>query len=358
MLSLKGGIDALKVKFDDTAWAKELPAPVLAAALKAANEKGHAGVLLAKAIQAAGGKVAANPADMAGQIAGMVKSVQMGSDPGAGELIYRRIGCVQCHSIGGAGGKLGPDLSSLGASAPLDYIVESVFDPAAKVKEGYHAFAYTMKDGTQVTGIPTRETATEQFIRPGPVPEVALVKANIVKKDLVGSLMPPGLADALDFTEKRSLFAFLSQIGRPGPFDASKGNILRSGCFILGHRSTQAEHADKIEEAPPVYTRSIDGRLPHEHIHHRDRADVPYCWQPGRRSPRSSKLATAGQDTLQPRRRQQRPGSMVSPSPSPQSRIPRRNCRHGVHTLAVQFEVNALPEILRVEAEGANFLGN
>src|SRR5436309_525593 len=83
---------------------------------------------------------------------------------------------VACHAIGGAGGKLGPDFTSLGASAPIDYIVESVLDPTAKVKEGYHAFAFTMNDGAQAIGVPSRETAAEQFIRPGPGPEVALAK--------------------------------------------------------------------------------------------------------------------------------------------------------------------------------------
>jgi putative heme-binding domain-containing protein len=279
----------------------------------------------------------------------------MGSDPGAGELIYRRIGCVQCHSIGGAGGKLGPDLSSLGASAPLDYIVESVFDPAAKVKEGYHAFAYTMKDGTQFTGIPTRETATEQFIRPGPVPEIPLVKANIVKKDLVGSLMPPGLADALDFTEKRSLFAFLSQIGRPGPFDASKGGILRLWHLYTGAQLEQAEHGEKIEEAPPVYT-LIDGRLPREQF------TAALQQLPGIAGNTVTlaaqlQIATAGKTRFnlvgvskawldgQP--------LAVASEPNP---IPELS--PGVHTLAVQFDVSALPEILRVEADGTSFLGN
>ena len=323
LLSLQGGIDALKTKFDDAAWAKELPAPVLAAALKAANEKGHAGALLAKAIEAAGGKVAATPADMARQIEGMVKSVQMGSDPGAGELIYRRIGCVQCHAIGGAGGKLGPDLSSLGASAPLDYIVESVFDPAAKVKEGYHAFAYTMKDGTQLTGIPTHETATEQFIRPGPVPEIPLVKANIVKKDLVGSLMPPGLADALDFTEKRSLFAFLSQIGRPGPFDASKGSSVLARLWHLypGAQTRTAEHAPTSSRKPRPSIRSSMAACPASNSRPPSsncRASPATRWSSPRNSkspPRARRASTSPVSA--------RLGWTANPSPSPPSRTRR-----------------------------------
>jgi putative heme-binding domain-containing protein len=354
LLGVKGGIDALKAKFDDAAWAREFPAPVLASALKAAKEKGYAGVFLSKSIEAAGGKVAANPADMAGQIAGMVKAVQIGADPAQGELVYRRIGCVQCHSIGGAGGKLGPDLSSIGASAPLDYLVESVFDPAAKVKEGYHAFAYTMKDGTQVIGIPTRETATEQFIRPGPVPEVALVKANIVKKDLVGSLMPPGLADALSFVEKRSLFAFLSQIGRPGPFDASKGYIARLFRLYPGAQAAAAEKAEKIDEATPAYT-MIDGRLPREQFATALQA------LPGAGDSviavAQFQLAAAGQSQLKLTgvSKAWLDGQPLAVASEPNPKV---ELTAGIHTLALEFETKALPEILRVEADGASFLGN
>ena len=47
-------------------------------------------------------------------------------DPARGEALYRRseLACVSCHAIGGAGGKIGPDLTSIGASAPADYLVE------------------------------------------------------------------------------------------------------------------------------------------------------------------------------------------------------------------------------------------
>ena len=39
------------------------------------------------------------------------------------------------------------------------------------------------------------------------------------------------------------------------------------------------------------------------------------------------------------------------PNPSPELAA-------GVHTLSVQVDPKALPEIIRVEADGANFLGN
>ena len=58
-----------------------------------------------------------------------------------GEAVFRRkdLTCLKCHSIAGAGGLVGPDLVSIGASAQVDYLVESLLVPNKAVKEGYHA---------------------------------------------------------------------------------------------------------------------------------------------------------------------------------------------------------------------------
>ncbi|MEZ6107138.1 MAG: hypothetical protein R3B96_13720 [Pirellulaceae bacterium] len=51
-------------------------------------------------------------------IADLVAEVATAGDPARGEAIYRRTQsqCINCHAIGGAGGKVGPDLLSIGAS--------------------------------------------------------------------------------------------------------------------------------------------------------------------------------------------------------------------------------------------------
>ena len=71
------------------------------------------------------------------RIASLVKKVESHGDASRGESVYSRVSlaCINCHAIGGVGGKVGPDMTSLGASAPLDYLVESIYDPNAKIKE-------------------------------------------------------------------------------------------------------------------------------------------------------------------------------------------------------------------------------
>jgi putative heme-binding domain-containing protein len=230
----------------------------VAAALQAARSLGRGGIALVKAIEPLTGGASAGR-NYAGEIAGMINSIKLGADPADGEIHYRKAGCTLCHAIGGAGGRLGPDLSSLGASAPLDYIIESVLNPAAKVKEGYHAFSFKMKDGSVMTGIPARENATEIFIRPGPGVEIPLVKANILSRENIGSIMPAGLVDGLEFVPRRNLMAFLGEIGKPGPFDASKSNVARLWLFDDQPPGALAKSAP----ATPVYT-LVNGQLTKE----------------------------------------------------------------------------------------------
>lgn len=242
--------------------AKEFPQGLspqtYAAALKSARSMGRGGNALVKTLEPLAG-LQNGPRNYTAEIAALIVNIKKGADPADGEMHYRKNGCTICHAIGGAGGKLGPDLSSLGASAPLDYVIESVLNPAAKVKEGYHGFSFKMKDGSQMIGIPARETATELFIRPGPGVELPLIKANIVNRENIGSIMPAGLVDGLTGVARRNLFAFLGEIGKPGIFDASKGNVARLWVFDDQPPGALAKSA----AATPVYT-LINGQLPKE----------------------------------------------------------------------------------------------
>src|SRR5205085_4146705 len=126
-------------------------------------------------------------------------ATKQSGDPAQGEFIYRRAttGCAICHAIGGAGGIVGPALTSIGASAPLDYIIESMLAPNAKVKEGYNAVTLKLKDGTEATGIQARETAQEVILRNVAGQESSVPKASITGKTDVGSIMPAGLLEVL-----------------------------------------------------------------------------------------------------------------------------------------------------------------
>ncbi|MBI5775718.1 MAG: HEAT repeat domain-containing protein [Verrucomicrobia bacterium] len=150
-------------------------------------------------------------------------------DAARGERIYRRaeLACMTCHAIGGAGGKVGPDMTSIGASAPADYLVEAMLYPNAKIKEGFHSVLITTKDEQEFSGIVVKESDNEVVIRNAANQEVSVAKKNIAKRQNGGSLMPSGLVDALLPEERLDLIKFLSMLGKPGDYDAAKGGAAR-----------------------------------------------------------------------------------------------------------------------------------
>ena len=339
----------------------DLPKPVITAALHAARELGRKGERLVAKLAPLAGESLANfvPADFADLAARAKKD----GDPVAGEALYRRMAsaCTTCHAIGGAGGKLGPDLTSIGASAPADYIIESVLNPAAKVKEGYHAFSFAMKDGTEAIGIPTRETPQEQFIRTI-AGEQGLPKANIVSKKIAeggASLMPAGLTAAWSDRERLNLYAFLMELGRPGPFDASKNNVARVWQLT---DSGKVDGALKVEAAastpsiPSTYAYTlVDGRLTKDLL-----TEKLAILQPKNTAVHLTarfQAASAGKAKLNLTgiRKAWLDGQplAIASEPSPSVEL-----TAGAHTFTVEVDAKSPPEVLRLESPAANFLGD
>ncbi|MEY5027588.1 MAG: hypothetical protein RLZZ244_3116 [Verrucomicrobiota bacterium] len=245
--------------------AAALSPEALKAGQEASQELGRKGARLTAAFGKLRNPAGAASAGSARTMQEWAKLVQEQGNALKGEQIYHSAAmvCVQCHAIGGAGGKLGPDMSTLGASAPLDYVIESVLVPSAKVKEGYHGVSYTLTDGGAVVGVPFEENATAIKVRlPGGI-EMEVAKAKIKSSETIGSLMPAGLVDALPEADKLNLFAFLGSVGRPGAFDASNGGVTRAW-KLLGSLDA-AKNPEALKVAPAVFSLT-DGRLLPEHV--------------------------------------------------------------------------------------------
>jgi putative heme-binding domain-containing protein len=150
-------------------------------------------------------------------------------DPARGEAIFRRedLTCMKCHAVAGAGGQVGPSLESIGASAPIDYLLDSILEPNKAVKENYHSVIVATDDGRLLTGIPVRQTDTELVLRDSDDQQVSIPLESIEEQKTAGSIMPAGLADPLTRGELIDLTAFLSRLGKIGDYAVSQDRILR-----------------------------------------------------------------------------------------------------------------------------------
>ncbi len=232
----------------------------------AAREEAALVAALSKAGGLSSGPVARSPEELAK----LAQDVLAHGDPARGELVFRRaeLTCLKCHAIGGAGGQVGPDLSSIGASAQVDYLIESILEPGKKIKENYHSLVVVTDEGRVVTGVKVRETPDSLILRDAEDREVVVPLASIDEQNDGGSLMPAGLVDALSRDDLVDLVRFLSQLGKVGeadtPFAVGKTAVVRRWEALIGDRETlgklMANGPDELTWAP-VYSR-VSGTLP------------------------------------------------------------------------------------------------
>jgi len=241
--------------------------------VRAVRSSGQANETLVAAVQKAGGLSAAGWKLTPELLASLVADVAKKGDPHRGEEVFRRseLLCMKCHAIGGAGGLVGPDLISVGASAQVDYLIESLIEPAKKVKENFHSVVVVTDDGRVATGIPVRSNDTELVLRDAEDRLITIRADAIEEKQDSRSLMPDGAADSLTRGELIDLVRFLAELGKVGEFAVSNARLARRWEALkhtpeAHHRlnrtsfDTAATNDDALTWQPAYST--VEGKLP------------------------------------------------------------------------------------------------
>ncbi len=224
-LNRKGGPAALTKALDG----KKLPPEIAKLGIRAVRSSVQDAPELVAALQKAGDLAAQKRELTKMELDSMVADVQKLGNAARGEALYRRadMQCLKCHAVGGAGGQVGPDLVSIGASAPIDYLIESLLIPNKAVKEGFHSLRVETGDGKVHIGIKVRESKTEVVLRTAEDKEIIIPANDVESKRDSRSLMPDGLVDTLTRGELIDLTRFLSELGKVGPYSLSKTRVVR-----------------------------------------------------------------------------------------------------------------------------------
>ncbi len=267
----------------------ELPADMAKLGLRLARSTGRAHDGLIAALTTAG-HITAGPVELSPEeMKALVQEVLATGDAARGEVVFRRKDqlCFQCHAIGGAGGRVGPDLVSLGASAQIDYLIDSLLQPNKAVKENYHSLVVSTDEGRIHTGIKVRQTDRELVLRDAEDRDVAIPLDRIDQQAPGRSLMPAGLSDNLTRAELVDLVRFLSELGKvDGSFAVNTARLVRrwetlqptpEALFVLRRTSFHSLASSQPEFTwTPAYSR-VAGDLP--------LADLPVHQIPGRAQP-------------------------------------------------------------------------
>ena len=117
--------------------------------------------------------------------------------------------CIRCHSVGGQGGEVGPNLSNVGNTLTREQILQAMIEPSARLAPGYGMVVLTLKDGQSAAGILTSENDHELVLKTSEAEPLKIAVSRIAKRDNVPSSMPP-MGAMMTKREIRDVVEFLA----------------------------------------------------------------------------------------------------------------------------------------------------
>jgi putative heme-binding domain-containing protein len=118
--------------------------------------------------------------------------------------------CSSCHQIGYVGGRVGPDLTRVGAIRTRRDLLESVMFPSASFVQSFEPTMVILKNGDRQYGIVRRNDDSEVMLVAGPNQDIHIARKDVQEmRPGTVSIMPAGFADQLSAQELGDLIAFL-----------------------------------------------------------------------------------------------------------------------------------------------------
>jgi putative heme-binding domain-containing protein len=160
------------------------------------------------------GRTRQTPAELQERVAAVAKTISSGGgDASRGKQIFSTA-CATCHKLHGEGQTIGPDLTGYERDN-LDFLLLSIVDPNAGIREEYTNFELQTTDDLLLTGYVVERGAQAVTIEDAQQGRVT-VPQNRIKTLQASALsrMPEGLLDALSEEEIRDLFAYIRSPGQ------------------------------------------------------------------------------------------------------------------------------------------------
>ncbi|MDX2035574.1 MAG: c-type cytochrome [Isosphaeraceae bacterium] len=267
----------------------KLGADAAKVALRSVYELGRTDARLVSELTKAAGLSNEVKAPTQAEIDALIAEVQKSGNAERGERIFRRadVNCMKCHALTGAGGGVGPELSALGATSPVDYLIYSILVPDQSIKEEFQTHVFLTADGRVLQGIVVDKDDARTIIKEATGDLRTIAADEVEESKLGGSLMPKGLTNFLTRAEFVDLLRFLSELGKPGPYAIRSVPTIQRWRLLTGLDDDLGESipggdvfASRIlaadDERWKLVYAMVDGRLPLDELTGPDRPKVLY----------------------------------------------------------------------------------
>ncbi|MEX2577688.1 MAG: PVC-type heme-binding CxxCH protein [Verrucomicrobiales bacterium] len=134
------------------------------------------------------------------------------ADTERGEEVFfsEKAMCGVCHVVDGRGGRLGPDLSRIGAIRKTRALLESIVFPSSAIVPDFRAYTIHRKDGEPIYGSIAGETDDAVFLRTPSLEETRIPRSEIERiEPSEVSFMPQGLEKTMSPEDLNHLLEFL-----------------------------------------------------------------------------------------------------------------------------------------------------
>ncbi len=130
------------------------------------------------------------------------------------ELFFaEKSNCGICHRVADKGGKIGPDLTTIGANRAGRDLLESIVLPSATIVRDYEPYTIATTDGRVLSGLIARETRETLYLQQPTGDPVAVQRSDIESMTAsTVSIMPNGLEQAFTEQQLADVIAYLQSL--------------------------------------------------------------------------------------------------------------------------------------------------
>lgn len=138
------------------------------------------------------------------------ENIKLAGNPGRGQQVFAGKGnCTGCHRVAGEGGRLGPDLSTIGDRRSPEELKADLVDPNARVEPRWWTMRVTRADDSIIEGLRMDEDTFSMRLMDAKENLWSFQKRDLRSHERIESSSMPNAASTLTTNEIDDLVAYL-----------------------------------------------------------------------------------------------------------------------------------------------------